>query len=1458
MRVVRRLVHVLLIVLTLVVGAAAAAIIVSQTAWFKNWLRGYIVREANLYLNGTLSIERLGGSLFFGIEMENIGVSMDGSQVVAVRDLGLEYNVFELVTRGLSVANIRLDKPVVYLRREGDTWTLSRLVKKQQTEADRSGPNRPVSIDEIGISDGAVVIDGAVGTSGVEVPKRFEHLDAKLAFKYEPVRYSIEITHVSFRGSEPALALNALSGGVAVREDTVYVEKLALRTAESSILVDGAVQHYLTKPVFNLQISSDKLSIPEIARLVPALSGVRVQPAFEVRTEGPLDRFGVSMNVRSSAGRAVGTFVADVLAPGQSVAGTLSVRHLDLSALLNDPKQKSDLNADARVDVRAESFADLDSLRGSMSLDSPRVAFAGYAAGPIAVKARLAGRRVDLDARASAYGASATAAGRVTLPDPKQPTPAPIAFDLKGRARRIDLRRLPRELNVPPAATDVNAAYHVAGRVTPTGAAADGAKPTPARANLRADFRFEPSSIAGAAIADGSTAGVTLAGAEVGYSADATVSHLDLQRIGRELQVPALAVDRYKSDVNAHLIANGRGTKPESMDVTANGELTETSILGGTISQLSFEGGVADDTVHAKANGTLSGFDPALVSGRPTLKGTVGGTVDVDATIDHVSRGISPDGVQATAKVNLEPSTIAGLDISRASVDGDYRDSTGDVRTLEIVGRDLNVRASGTIALNDTGQSNLKLHADSPSLATIGQLVDQPLTGIGSVDATITGNRRELQASGNITGDGVKYQNNGALTASTDFTARVPDLDAARASVSATTHATFVALGGQNINQLDAKTDYTNKELDFDVNAKQPQRTLAAGGSLLLRPDDQEVRLRRLALTSQGVQWQSAPGSEATIQYGGSAIAVRNFRLTSGNQQIAADGAFGRAGDELKVTLTNVDVATIDALLLRPPQLSGRLNAEALVHGTKDAPGVRAQFTVSQGGFKQFKYDTFGGTVDYVDKGVTVDARLQQNPTTFVEARGYAPIAEDATRNQYDLHVQSTPIDLGVVQGFTTAVTGVTGTVQAKVDISGAAGDPRPTGAITVDKAAFTVAPTGVKYSELDGRIELQPDKVHIDELRLLDNQRKPLTVTGDLAIHEREIGGVSIAVKADDFKVIDNQMGNVRIRSDVRLAGELTAPRVEGNLGITTGTVNLDPILAQVGDSAYATKETEFATAPADAQGQTPPPSAFDALQMDLRVTVPDDLVIKSNDLRAADAPISMGALNITLGGDLWVGKTPYDQIRIVGPVRTIRGTYDFQGRRFTILRDGTVRFEGTDDLDPALDLRTERVIQAVTARVDVRGTLKQPEIALSSTPPLEQADILSLIVFNQPINQLGEGQQISLAQRAQSMAIGAAAGQLAQSIGSALNLQTFEINMAPENGGGPELAIGQQLGQNLYVKVEQGIGDASQTNFILEYELTKWLRFRTNVLQGSSTQAQLFQRMQGSGADLLFFFSY
>ena len=1472
---VRRLVHVLLIVLTLIVGAAAAAIIVSQTAWFKDWLRGYIVREANNYLNGTLTIQRLGGNLFFGVEMENVGVSMDGSQVVAVKDLGLDYNVFEVITRGLSIDSIRVDKPVLYLRREGDTWNITRLVKEQQPE--RGGAGRPIDFDDIGVSDGSVVIEAPVGTSGVEVPKRFDHLDASLDFKYQPSRYSIDITHVSFRGSDPKLAVNALSGGIAVRDDVLHVQKLALRTAESSVSIDGDVRQYLTRPVLNLRISSDKLSVPEIARLVPALAGVRLQPAFEVSAAGPLGRLGVDMNVRSSAGQMTAKFVADVESPGQSVKGDLTVRHLNLAPILNASKQKSDITAEAKVDIAGSSFADLPSLRGVVSLEAPRIVAAGYAAERVRAKAEIDGRRVALNASGAAYGAEATTQGDVVVPwsagrrsdAGRANTSAQLLqLDIHGDVRNVDLSALPRDLRLPAARTRIGAAYRAAGTIV-SGRGLAGV-------NLKTDARFVQSSVAGATIAAGSTAGVNIEGDRIEYSADATVSRLDVQRVGHDFNVAALDNARYKSDVNAHVVASGRGARPDQMNVTAKGALTDSTVMGGRIPRLSFDTSLIDDTARIKADGSFAEFDPAVASGKPALKGTVAGDLNVDATVTGVSNGVDVDSVQASAKLALQPSEVGGLAITRANVDGDYHNATGDIRTIDIVGRDLNVKASGTLALNDTGQSNLKLHADSPSLATIGKLVNQPLTGIGKVDATITGNRRELHATGNIIADGLKYGGNGALTLSTNYTATVPELDPAKATASADAHAAFVTLAGQNINELQATVAYANKEIRFDATAREPQRSLTAGGSLLMHPDHQEVHLQQLSFQSQGVNWQIAPGTQPAFQYGNDTFAVTDLRLvSSGNQQISMGGAFGHPGEELKVALDNIDMATVDALLLRPPQLTGRLNASSTISGTEAAPHVGAQFDVEQGGFRQFRYDSLKGTVDYAGRGVRLDARLQENPTTWMEAKGYVPVAalsrasaspsrshvEHASpEDSFDLHLDSSPIDLGLVQGFTTALTNVSGTVQARVDVTGAAADPHPTGLITVQNGAFNIPATGVNYTNLDGRIDLQQDRVHVGAISVLDNHENALNISGDLPLHVSADSGVQVYVHSDDVKVIDNKMGNLRVNTDLALTGELRAPRLQGDLGVTTGRLDLDPIIAATGASAYATKETEYATTPSDTQGQkNAAPTGFDALAMDVHLTVPDDLIVRASDLRAPGAPIGLGTMNITLGGDLRVTRQPGQSVRLVGPINTVRGYYDFQGRRFTILRDGTVRFEGLEQIDPALDIRAERVIQAVTARVNIQGRLRKPELKLSSTPPLEEGDILSLIVFNQPINTLGEGQQMSLAQRAQAMATGAVAGELSKSLESALNLSEFQINTSPAAGGGPELTVGQQLGQNFYVRVEQGFGGQSQTNVVFEYEITNWLRLRTNVMQGSqTTQAQLFQPLQDTGLDLLFFFSY
>ena len=63
-------------------------------------------------------------------------------------------------------------------------------------------------------------------------------------------------------------------------------------------------------------------------------------------------------------------------------------------------------------------------------------------------------------------------------------------------------------------------------------------------------------------------------------------------------------------------------------------------------------------------------------------------------------------------------------------------------------------------------------------------------------------------------------------------------------------------------------------------------------------------------------------------------------------------------------------------------------------------------------------------------------------------------------------------------------------------------------------------------------------------------------------------------------------------------------------------------------------------------------------ALTMDVHITVPDDLVITADSLQAPGAPIGLGALDVTLGGDLRATKEAGQPPILVGAVNTVRGT--------------------------------------------------------------------------------------------------------------------------------------------------------------------------------------------------------
>jgi translocation and assembly module TamB len=544
---------------------------------------------------------------------------------------------------------------------------------------------------------------------------------------------------------------------------------------------------------------------------------------------------------------------------------------------------------------------------------------------------------------------------------------------------------------------------------------------------------------------------------------------------------------------------------------------------------------------------------------------------------------------------------------------------------------------------------------------------------------------------------------------------------------------------------------------------------------------------------------------------------------------------------------------------------------------------VDADLTVVQGAAQNFKFDKLTGRAHHDPAGAKLELRLDQSANAWMTAEASLPNVAtlrdaDARRNApIAAHVVTSDLDLGLVQMVTTAVTDVTGTAHADLRAAGTVGAPQLSGDLTVSNGAFLLQGTDTRFQGVDAAVRLHDDQIEIERLKVLDENAHPLSATGTVAFAERRVGNVDVKVNAHDFKVMRSRYGEMSLDVEGAVAGALPALNVRGDVYVRAGRIEVDRVLEQFGESAYATESTaiEAAATPIDAGAAGPStprpvkpaeapaaepstPSLFDAVTVDAHLRVPNNLVLRGDDVRVTSGGYSVGNLNLTVGGDIRATKSPGDRPVVVGNIRTIRGFYEFKGRRFDLERDGTVSFKGPDPTDPTLDITGTRDVSGIQARVHVHGTAQRPELDLTSVPPLDEADVLSLIVFNRPVNELGAGESTAVGQTAANMVGGFVTAPLAEALRDALDVDLLEISAGGDTGVGPTVAIGTQLGERVFVKVRQQFGSADVTQFLLDYELTDKLRLQTSAAEGGQTNTTPGQRVEQAGIDFVFVKKY
>ena len=257
-------------------------------------------------------------------------------------------------------------------------------------------------------------------------------------------------------------------------------------------------------------------------------------------------------------------------------------------------------------------------------------------------------------------------------------------------------------------------------------------------------------------------------------------------------------------------------------------------------------------------------------------------------------------------------------------------------------------------------------------------------------------------------------------------------------------------------------------------------------GSATLHPDNKGVDVRDLTITLGTVPWRLVPPTSPpaiTWTDAGGDISPVEFVNGRQDERVAVSGTWRANGSgALRVRATHVYMDTLSGLFEQPARYGGLLDLDATLSGTREDPRITSTVTVTQGRVERVNYQQLTGQVNYANRMLDVDLRLDQSPGVWVTVAGKTPLAlftEKDTEQPIDVAIKSSGIDLGLLDGLTDVIRNVSGRLIVDLRAVGTNRDPHFSGTLSVSDAGFVVTETTSAYKNGRAALDLHHRSRH-------------------------------------------------------------------------------------------------------------------------------------------------------------------------------------------------------------------------------------------------------------------------------------------------------------------------------------------------------------------------------------------
>jgi hypothetical protein len=338
-----------------------------------------------------------------------------------------------------------------------------------------------------------------------------------------------------------------------------------------------------------------------------------------------------------------------------------------------------------------------------------------------------------------------------------------------------------------------------------------------------------------------------------------------------------------------------------------------------------------------------------------------------------------------------------------------------------------------------------------------------------------------------------------------------------------------------------------------------------------------------------------------------------------------------------------------------------------------------------------------------------IRANMAFRPSDWAEAPG--SIKDESL----DARIELPRLDLSRFSSLVPAAEQLTGILTGNVAVAGVLGKPAVQGSLDLANGGLRFKNNRFAPVEsIVAKVDFALDRITLRNLRGT-SAGGSFQGEGSLAITEDKPGNLDMRLRGDHLLIIRNDLLILRTNADLRLQGPWEKATLSGTVGAVDSIFYRDIELLPIGSpfttpAAAQIPKFDVVRAPTVAM-----PEPFGNWTVNVQVRSEDPVLIRGN--------FATGEItgSVSIGGNLGT-PSPNGVVRI----KDFRAQLPFST---LTVPSGTATFTPATGFDPLIEIRGTAEPRPYRVTIYAYGTASNPQLILTSTPPLPENEIITLL---------------------------------------------------------------------------------------------------------------------------------